>query len=78
MQHITQERQTMNYGKWHETFANKVKDYDFYTCRRALFDCHDTLELRRDLPTDDPYYVKLWAEIDALRERQLKLSKMAE
>jgi hypothetical protein len=29
--------------------------------------------LRRDLPTDDPYYVKLWAEIDALRERQMKL-----
>jgi hypothetical protein len=77
MQHITHERQTMNYGHWHETLANKVKDYDFYTCRRALFDCHDTLELRRDLPTDDPYYVKLWAEIDALRERQLKLSKKA-
>jgi hypothetical protein len=65
----------MNYGQWHETFAEKVKDYDFYTCRRALFDCHDTLELRCDLPTDDPYYVKLWAEIDALRERQKKISK---
>ena len=67
----------MNYGKWHEVFTNKVKGYDFYTCRRALFDCHDTLELRKDLPTDDPYYVKIWAEIDALRERQLKLSKVA-
>lgn len=66
----------MNYGKWHEVFTNKVKGYDWYTCRRALFDCHDTLELRKDLPTDDPYYVKLWAEIDALRERQLKLSKV--
>jgi len=37
----------------------------------------DVLALHRDLPTDDPYYIKLWAEIDALRERQLKLSKVA-
>lgn len=65
----------MNYGQWHSTFVNKVKEYDFYTCRRALFDCHDTLAHHPDLPTDDNYYIKLWAEIDALRERQLKLSK---
>lgn len=65
----------MKYGQWHQVFENKVKDYDWYTCRRALFDCHDTLALHRDKPTDDPYYVKLWAEIDALRERQLKLDK---
>jgi hypothetical protein len=65
----------MNYGQLHATFVNKVKDYDWHTCRRALFDCHDTLALRRDLPTDDPYYIKLWAEIDALRERQMKISK---
>lgn len=67
----------MNYGQWHEVFVTKVKDYDWHTCRRALFDCHDTLDLHKDLPTDDPYYVKLWAEIDALRERQLQLSKVA-
>jgi len=65
----------MNYNTWHDTFTNKVKEYDFYTCRRALIDCHDTLKLHRDLPTDNPYYIKLWAEIDALRERQLKLSR---
>jgi len=67
----------MNYGQWHEVFTNKVKGYDLYTCRRAIHDCHDTLALHRDLPTDDPYYIKLWAEIDALRERQNKLSKGA-
>lgn len=67
----------MNYGQWHEVFAKKVKGYDCYTCRRALFDCYDTLALHKDLPTDDPYYIKLWAEIDALRERQLKISKAA-
>ena len=26
---------------------------------------------------DDPYYIKLWAEIDAIRARQLKLAKVA-
>ena len=65
----------MNYGEWHKVFETKVKGYDWYTCRRALFDCHDTLSLHKDLPTDDPYYIKLWAEIDALREQQLKLAK---
>jgi hypothetical protein len=65
----------MYYGQMCEVFANKVKDYDFYTCRRALFDCHDTLAINKHLPTDDPYYIKLWAEIDALRDRQMKLAK---
>jgi len=65
--------QTLNYGQWHATFENKVKQYDWHTCRRALVDCHDTLALHRDLSTDDAYYIKLWAEIDALRERQMKL-----
>lgn len=68
----------MNYGAWHKVFENKVAEYDWYTCRRALIDCHDTLEIRRDLSTDDPYYVKLWAEIDALRERQLAITKAKE
>ena len=65
----------MNYGTHHAVFTTKVKDYDKYTCRRALADCHDTLALRKDLSTDDAYYIKLWAEIDALRERQLKLDR---
>ena len=65
----------MNYNNHYAVFTNKVKAYDFYTCRRALFDCHDTLTLNRHLPTDDAYYIKLWAEIDALRERQQKLMK---
>ena len=62
----------MNYGEWHQVFVNKVREYDWYTCRRAIFDCHDTLALHKDLSTDDAYYIKLWAEIDALRERQAK------
>lgn len=64
----------MSYTQWHQTFANKVREYDWHTCRRALFDCHDTLNLWGDKIATD-YATKLWAEIDALRERQAKLTK---
>jgi len=65
----------MNYNNHHAVFAQKVKGYDFYTCRRALIDCHDTLDIW-GTDIDENYAIKLWAEIDALRERQLKLSKV--
>lgn len=66
----------MSYNDHHAVFTRKVAGYDFYTCRRALMDCHDTLKLwGQDIAED--YAVKLWAEIDALRERQLKISKVA-
>ncbi len=65
----------MNYGEWHKVFEIKVKSYDAYVCEHAIKDCHDTLKLHKDIATDNPYYVKLWAEIDALRERQMKLAK---
>lgn len=62
----------MNYNNHYAVFTNKVKAYDFYTCRRALFDCHDTLNLWGEDINED-YAIKLWAEIDALRDRQMKL-----
>jgi len=62
----------MTFNDWYKVFTNKVKDYDFYTCRRALFDCHDTLKIWGDNINED-YAAKLWAEIDALRDRQMKL-----
>ena len=65
----------MNYGELRELFANKVKSYDLHACSYALKDCHDTLKIQRDLSTDHPYYIKLWAEIDAVRDRQLLLAK---
>lgn len=65
----------MNYGQLHQTCVNKFKEYDENMCVRALHDCHVTLQLNNHLSTDDAYYIKLWAEIDAIRERQLKLSK---
>jgi len=65
----------MDYGQLCEVFANKVKAYDAAACAFALADCHSTLAINKHLPTDDPYYIKLWAEIDALRDRQMRLVK---
>jgi hypothetical protein len=67
----------MNYGQMHEVFQNKVKAYDRAMCEFALRDCHEALAINKDMATDHPYYIKLWAEIDAIRERQLKISKVA-
>lgn len=64
----------MNYNQHHEVFVNKVKEYDFYTCRRALMDCHATFAVW-GTDISESYATKLWAEIDALRERQMKLAK---
>lgn len=66
----------MKYGEWHKVFENKVKQYGVFECDHAIKDCHATLACHPDLPTDDPYYVKLWAEIDALRERRMKLQRI--
>lgn len=63
----------MNYINHHAVFTNKVKNYDYFTCRRALIDCHETLELWGS-DIDESYAVRLWAEIDALREQQMKLT----
>jgi hypothetical protein len=39
-----------------------------------LLDCHDTLKIwGEDINPD--YAVRLWAEIDALRDRQMKLKQ---
>jgi hypothetical protein len=64
----------MNYNNHHAVFTRKVAGYSASTCRRALNDCHDTLAVwGKDIAED--YAIKLWAEIDAIRERQHKLGK---
>lgn len=64
----------MPYAYHHATFTRKVRAYDNGTCTRALYDCHDTLALWGESITPE-YAIKLWAEIDALRERQMALRK---
>lgn len=41
----------------------------------ALKDCHDTLKAG-DYGVDHPYGKKLWAEIDALRDRYVALKRV--
>jgi len=43
-------------------------------CEYAITDCHDTLRVV-GLPYDHPYCQKLWAEIDAYRDRSAELKK---
>lgn len=43
-------------------------------CLRAIADCHDTLRVG-GYSTDDAYAKKLWAEIDAYRDRVLRLQR---
>jgi hypothetical protein len=64
----------MTYTEHHATFARKARAYDMGTCNRALYDCHDTLKLWGEGIAPE-YAIKLWAEIDALRERQQALRK---
>jgi len=70
----------MTYNEWHKVFETKVKGYDAQQCEHALRDCHETLALHKansgGQPYESPYYRKLWAEIDAIRERQLDLSRV--
>lgn len=64
----------MNYTNHHAVFTNKFKGYSAEQCAYALQDCHATLEALGSEAGAD-YIVKVWAEIDALRERQLQLSR---
>jgi hypothetical protein len=45
-------------------------------CQRAIKDCHETLEIGQyDFRSD--YAIKLWAEIDAYRDRAHALARSA-
>lgn len=55
-------------------YQNKVREYSNAQCDYAMRDIHTTIALHEgDL--NQPYIQKLWAELDAVRERQLKLSR---
>ena len=52
----------------------KFKSYTRAQVEFALLDCHQTL-IAGGYSPDHPYGRKLWAEIDALRDRGLVLSR---
>jgi hypothetical protein len=62
----------MNYPEVVQLAKNKVARYTANDCHAAIKDCHDTLKLW-DKETD--YTRKLWAEIDACRDRIMVLTK---
>jgi len=63
----------MNYSDLTAQCRNKVRGYTKNECDFAMRDIHTTLALHEgDL--NHPYIQKLWAELDAVRERQHKLS----
>lgn len=51
-----------------QTLENKVARYSAQACRAAIADCHNTLEVGQ-YPYEHEYAQKLWAEIDACRDR---------
>ena len=62
----------MTYSEMRKSYENKVRSYNLAQCMFALDDCHKAMRLN---PDDTPYHTKLWAEIDALRDRQMVLKK---
>jgi hypothetical protein len=48
--------------------AAKVANYTAQQCKWAIADCHDTLKVG-GYEYEHPYAQKLWAEIDACRDR---------
>lgn len=62
----------MNYSDMSALFRNKVRGYNASQCEFALRDIHTTIALHEgDL--NHPYIQKLWAELDAVRDRHAKL-----
>jgi hypothetical protein len=56
------------------TFRHKVRHYTKAQCNFAVRDIHETLRLNGG-DMRDPYIEKLWAELDAVREQQQRLTK---
>ena len=64
----------MTYSEIVENAKAKASEASIIECLLAIADCHDTLRVGQHDGT--PYGVKLWAEIDAYRDRSLALSRL--
>jgi hypothetical protein len=54
-------------------YSAKFKHYTRAMCDYAIADCHETLAAGKEMHSP-AYIAKLWQEIDALRDRQLRLN----
>ena len=52
----------------------KVSHYNIPMLHGAIADCHHTLKIGQ-YPSEHPYAQKLWAEIDACKDRLMTLTK---
>lgn len=67
---------TMSYQQHHAVYTQKAKGYSAAMCNRAIADCHETLKIfsPHNGPAETAYCTKLWAEIDAMRERLAQIA----
>ena len=63
----------MTHTEMQQIAQTKFAKYDIAQCEFALNDCHETAAIWRDQPSD--YTMKLWVEIDAIRDRMAVLNK---
>ena len=63
---------TMNYSDLTALFRTKARGYTADQCEFAMRDIHTTIALH-DGDLNHPYIQKLWAELDAVRDRHAKL-----
>jgi hypothetical protein len=54
-------------------YSTKFKNYTREMCDHAIADCHATLAAGKEFHSPN-YIAKLWQEIDALRDRQLRIN----
>lgn len=64
----------MNYSDMTALYRNKAREYNASQCEFAMRDIHTTIALHEgDL--NHPYIQKLWAELDAMRDRLAHLQR---
>ena len=61
-----------NYTETAKTAALKFAGYNRVMCQYAIKDCHETLKNHEH---DSDYGKKLWVEIDAARDRLMKIER---
>lgn len=67
------------YQRQYAIYTERAKQYSTGMCHRAIADCHETLKIfdANNGPAEAAYITRLWAEIDAMRDRLAYLSRRA-
>jgi hypothetical protein len=65
----------MTHQEHYDTFKRRHHGKPTVSLDFALHDCYAALKCHADKPVTDPYVVKLWAEIDAIRDLFLLRNK---